>query len=230
MTPRRLQSYVAGARKSGNCVDRAAEHAQRPEHVQPLLRCSGGDQWGHLGHDCRPIKAQVDRVVVGFRDLQTMVQLTNNAAIGAVPDNAGERLLRVRTALERRPELARRRSVLAPALRFASNARAASRGVGAMVGQGRTRREPTIAMGPLIWLREPSAPSNAWCAGGTEARRAAMCRTLFATPLRTGLREQRELADLADLNRLRGVVQVDTKPAAQGNLPAATAHQKGGMH
>ncbi len=46
-------------------------------------------------------QAQGDRVVVGFLDPQTMVQLTNNAAIGAVSQDARERLLRVREALQR---------------------------------------------------------------------------------------------------------------------------------
>ena len=43
------------------------------------------------------------RVVVGFLDPQTMVQLTNNAAVGTVADDAGQRLQRlqrVRSALE----------------------------------------------------------------------------------------------------------------------------------
>ena len=39
------------------------------------------------------------RVVVGFLDPQTMVQLTNNVAVGAVADDAGQRLARVRDAL-----------------------------------------------------------------------------------------------------------------------------------
>lgn len=43
---------------------------------------------------------QGDRVVVGFLDPQTMVQLTNNAAVGAVADDAAQRLSRVREALE----------------------------------------------------------------------------------------------------------------------------------
>lgn len=45
-------------------------------------------------------QAQGDRVVVGFLDPQTMVQLTNNAAVGAVADDAGQRLSRAREALE----------------------------------------------------------------------------------------------------------------------------------
>jgi uncharacterized protein (DUF302 family) len=44
-------------------------------------------------------QAEEGRVVVGFLDPQTMVQLTNNAAVGAVANDAGERLLRVRKAL-----------------------------------------------------------------------------------------------------------------------------------
>ncbi len=44
-------------------------------------------------------QAEGDRVVVGFLDPQTMVQLTNNAAVGAVANDAGERLLRARNAL-----------------------------------------------------------------------------------------------------------------------------------
>jgi uncharacterized protein (DUF302 family) len=44
-------------------------------------------------------QADGDRVVVGFLDPQIMVQLTNNAAVGAVANDAGERLLRVRKAL-----------------------------------------------------------------------------------------------------------------------------------
>ena len=42
-----------------------------------------------------------DRIVVGFLDPQTMVQLTNDAAVGAVADDAGSRLARVREALQR---------------------------------------------------------------------------------------------------------------------------------
>lgn len=41
-----------------------------------------------------------ERVSVGFLDPQTMVQLTNDAAVGVVARDAGERLLRVRQALE----------------------------------------------------------------------------------------------------------------------------------
>lgn len=44
-------------------------------------------------------QADGDRVAVGFLDPQIMVQLTNNAAVGAVANDAGERLLRVRKAL-----------------------------------------------------------------------------------------------------------------------------------
>jgi uncharacterized protein (DUF302 family) len=44
-------------------------------------------------------QAQGDRVVVGFLDPQTMVQLTNNVAVAAVADDAGQRLARVRDAL-----------------------------------------------------------------------------------------------------------------------------------
>ena len=44
-------------------------------------------------------QAEGGRVVVGFLDPQTMVQLTNDAAVGAVADDAGERLLRVRESL-----------------------------------------------------------------------------------------------------------------------------------
>lgn len=47
-------------------------------------------------------QADGDRVAVGFLDPQIMVQLTNNAAVGAVANDAGERLLRVRKALEER--------------------------------------------------------------------------------------------------------------------------------
>lgn len=45
-------------------------------------------------------QADGDRVVVGFLDPQIMVQLTNNAAVGAVANDAGERLLRVQRGLE----------------------------------------------------------------------------------------------------------------------------------
>ena len=45
-------------------------------------------------------QAQDDRVVVGFLDPQTMVQLTNDAAVGVVADDAGLRLSRVRRTLE----------------------------------------------------------------------------------------------------------------------------------
>ncbi|MDB5751259.1 MAG: hypothetical protein JWP65_1680 [Ramlibacter sp.] len=45
-------------------------------------------------------QADGDRVVVGFLDPTIMVQLTNNAAVGAVANDAGVRLLRVRRALE----------------------------------------------------------------------------------------------------------------------------------
>jgi uncharacterized protein (DUF302 family) len=45
-------------------------------------------------------QAQGDRVVVGFLDPQTMVQLTNNAAVGAVAEDAGQRLSRVQRALQ----------------------------------------------------------------------------------------------------------------------------------
>jgi uncharacterized protein (DUF302 family) len=48
-------------------------------------------------------EAQGDRVVVGFLDPQTMMQLTDNAAVAAVANDAGQRLLRVRRALERKP-------------------------------------------------------------------------------------------------------------------------------
>lgn len=44
-------------------------------------------------------QAEGGRVVVGFVDPQIMVQLTENAAVGAVANDAGERLLRVRNAL-----------------------------------------------------------------------------------------------------------------------------------
>jgi uncharacterized protein (DUF302 family) len=44
-------------------------------------------------------QAEGGRVVVGFLDPQTMVQLTNDAAVGAVANDAGERLLRVRKTL-----------------------------------------------------------------------------------------------------------------------------------
>lgn len=44
-------------------------------------------------------QADGDRVIVGFLDPHTMVQLTNDAAVGAVANDAGERLLRVRKAL-----------------------------------------------------------------------------------------------------------------------------------
>lgn len=40
------------------------------------------------------------RVVVGFLDPQTMVQLTSNAAVGAVAGDAAQRLTRVRESLE----------------------------------------------------------------------------------------------------------------------------------
>lgn len=46
-------------------------------------------------------QAHGDRVVVGFLDPQTMVQLTNNADVGAVADDAGQRLARVRIALQK---------------------------------------------------------------------------------------------------------------------------------
>lgn len=39
------------------------------------------------------------RVMVGFIDPQTMVQLTDNAAVGAVAADAGQRLTRVRNTL-----------------------------------------------------------------------------------------------------------------------------------
>lgn len=45
-------------------------------------------------------QAEGDCVVVGFLDPQTMVQLTNNAAVGVVANDVGERLLRVRNALQ----------------------------------------------------------------------------------------------------------------------------------
>lgn len=45
-------------------------------------------------------QAQDDRVVVGFLDPQTMVQLANNPGVVAVADDAGQRLSRVRKALE----------------------------------------------------------------------------------------------------------------------------------
>ena len=46
-------------------------------------------------------QAEGDRIVVGFLDPQTMVQLTNDAAVGAVADDAGSRLERVREALRK---------------------------------------------------------------------------------------------------------------------------------
>lgn len=42
-----------------------------------------------------------DRVTVGFLDPQTMVQLTSSPAVAAVADDAGQRLSRVRQALEK---------------------------------------------------------------------------------------------------------------------------------
>lgn len=45
-------------------------------------------------------QADGDRAVVGFLDPKIMVQLTNDAAVGAVANDAAERLLRVRRALE----------------------------------------------------------------------------------------------------------------------------------
>ncbi|RYF15663.1 MAG: DUF302 domain-containing protein [Comamonadaceae bacterium] len=42
-----------------------------------------------------------DRVVVGFLDPQTMVQLTDNPGVKGVADDAGARLARVREALQR---------------------------------------------------------------------------------------------------------------------------------
>ena len=45
-------------------------------------------------------QAQGNRVIVGFLDPQTMVQLTNNAAVSTVADDAARRLSRVREALE----------------------------------------------------------------------------------------------------------------------------------
>lgn len=45
-------------------------------------------------------QSEGDRVVVGFLDPQTMVQLTNNPAVASVANDAGERLLRVRKSLE----------------------------------------------------------------------------------------------------------------------------------
>ena len=45
-------------------------------------------------------QAEGDRVVVGFLDPQTMVQLSRNDAIIAVADDAGQRLLRARQKLE----------------------------------------------------------------------------------------------------------------------------------
>jgi uncharacterized protein (DUF302 family) len=46
-------------------------------------------------------QAADDRVIVGFLDPQTMVQLTGDAAVGAVADDAGQRLQRAREALQR---------------------------------------------------------------------------------------------------------------------------------
>ena len=45
-------------------------------------------------------QAEGGRVIVGFLDPQTMVQLTNNAAVGPVANDAEERLQRARRALE----------------------------------------------------------------------------------------------------------------------------------
>lgn len=45
-------------------------------------------------------QAQGDRVVVGFLDPQTMMQLTNNAAVGSVADEAAQRLARAQKALQ----------------------------------------------------------------------------------------------------------------------------------
>jgi uncharacterized protein (DUF302 family) len=42
-----------------------------------------------------------DRVVVGFLDPQTMVQLTDNPGVKGVADDAGARLARVREALQK---------------------------------------------------------------------------------------------------------------------------------
>lgn len=42
-----------------------------------------------------------DRVVVGFLDPQTMVQLTDNPGVKGVADDAGARLARVRDALQK---------------------------------------------------------------------------------------------------------------------------------
>lgn len=42
-----------------------------------------------------------DRIIVGFLDPETMVQLTNNDAVRRVADDAGSRLRRVREALQR---------------------------------------------------------------------------------------------------------------------------------
>lgn len=46
-------------------------------------------------------EAPNDRVIVGFLDPQTMVQLTGDAGVGAVADDAGQRLQRAREALQR---------------------------------------------------------------------------------------------------------------------------------
>ena len=44
-------------------------------------------------------QAENDRIIVGFLEPQTMVQLTDDPAIAAVADDAGQRLQRVRTGL-----------------------------------------------------------------------------------------------------------------------------------
>lgn len=49
-------------------------------------------------------EAASGRVIVGFLDPQTMVQLTDNATVAAVADDAGGRLQRAREALQTRVE------------------------------------------------------------------------------------------------------------------------------
>jgi uncharacterized protein (DUF302 family) len=46
-------------------------------------------------------QADNDRVIVGFLDPQTMVQLTDDAGVRSVADDAGARLQRAREALQR---------------------------------------------------------------------------------------------------------------------------------
>lgn len=66
----------------------AHEALQADPEIGLLLPCNVTVREGDRG-----------RCVIGFLDPQTMVELTNNAGVRAVADDAGQRLERVRTAL-----------------------------------------------------------------------------------------------------------------------------------